>query len=184
MVPYCQLTLAPSAETLTVARIVSAPELQVGLTQIAQMAVELDSIDRRPHSFQRSSLVQTVVPRLREARLDLLQSVGDRLRARISAERSELRELLGQALRLDFEIAGREKELATQPDDPGGMVQRRTRPQVEEDEELWPFQGEYWRDELGSYRFQLGRRCPRPASPAQPVAGPKPVAPKVRAAVP
>jgi hypothetical protein len=168
-----------------VARIAAAPELQVGLAQVAQMAIELDSIDRRPPSFQRSALAQAAVPRLREARLDLLQSVGDRLRARIAVERSELRELLGQALRLDFEIAGREKELAAQPSDQGAIVQRRKRPQVDEDEELWPFQGEYWRDELGSYRFQLGKRCARPAAaPPHQVEAPRPVAPKVGAAVP
>jgi len=31
---------------------------------------------------------------------------------------------------------------------------------------MWPFQGEYWRDELGSYRFHLGDHCVRPATPA------------------
>jgi len=49
---------------------------------------------------------------------------------------------------------------------------------VGDDEELWPFQGEYWRDELGSYRYQLGRRCKRPRTPAptasQPSASPPP----------
>jgi hypothetical protein len=78
-------------------------------------------------------------------------------------ERSELRELLGQALRLDFEIAGREKELAQTPEDGSEPVaQRRTPPVVDEDEVLWPFEGEYWRDELGSYRFQLGQKCAKP----------------------
>jgi len=44
-------------------------------------------------------------------------------------------------------------------------VQKKAPPSVDEDEILWPFEGEYWRDELGSYRFQLGQKCgtPRPA---------------------
>jgi len=84
-------------------------------------------------------------------------------RSAVADERGELRELLGQSLRLDFEIAGREKELAAAPPAESSVSQRRPPAQIEDDEELWPFQGEYWRDELGSYRFHLGDRCVRPA---------------------
>jgi hypothetical protein len=133
------------------------------------MAQELDSIDRRP-GFQSTALARATLPKLREARLDLLQSVGERVRSRLALERGELRELLGQGLRLDFEIAGREKEIAEERDDTAQPVaQRRTPPTVDEDEVLWPFEGEYWRDELGSYRYQLGEKCAKPRSaPAKP----------------
>jgi hypothetical protein len=157
------LAVFPEAARDEVARVISAPELKAGLAQVAQMAQELDSLDRRPQAFQRTALSQAALPRLREARLDLLQSVGDRVRSRLAMERGELRELLGQGLRLDFEIAGREKELAQAPEGgPEPVAQRRTPPVVDEDEVLWPFEGEYWRDELGSYRFQLGQKCARP----------------------
>ncbi|MFL5365240.1 MAG: tetratricopeptide repeat protein [Myxococcales bacterium] len=164
------LAAFPEAARDEVARVISAPELKTGFAQIAQIAQELDSIDRRP-SFQRTALARAALPKLREARLDLLQSVGDRVRSRLSLERGELRELLGQGLRLDFEIAGREKEIAETPDGAvAPAAQHRTPPTVDEDEVLWPFEGEYWRDELGSYRYQLGEKCakPRPA-PAKPV---------------
>jgi len=164
------LAAFPEASRDEVARVISSPELTTGLVQVSQMAQELDSIDHRPQTFQRTALAQAAVPRLREARLDLLQSVGDRLRSRLLMERGELRELLGQGLRLDFEIAGREKELAQAPEDASAPVaQRKTPPTVDEDELLWPFEGEYWRDELGSYRFQLGEKCARPRpAPARP----------------
>src|SRR4051812_11661602 len=164
------LAAFPEASRDEVARVISAPELTTGLAQVSQIAQELDSIDRRP-SFQRTALARAALPKLREARLDLLQSVGDRVRSRLSLERGELRELLGQGLRLDFEIAGREKEIAETPDGAvAPAAQHRTPPTVDEDEVLWPFEGEYWRDELGSYRYQLGEKCakPRPA-PAKPV---------------
>jgi tetratricopeptide (TPR) repeat protein len=164
------LAAFPEAARDEVARVISAPELKTGFAQIAQIAQELDSIDHRP-SFQRTALARAALPKLREARLDLLQSVGARVRSRLSLERGELRELLGQGLRLDFEIAGREKEIAETPDGAvAPAAQHRTPPTVDEDEVLWPFEGEYWRDELGSYRYQLGEKCakPRPA-PAKPV---------------
>jgi hypothetical protein len=176
-------TQIPPAARDEVARIAAAPELHVGMTQVAQMTVELDSIEARPAAFQRSAFALAAVPRLRAARLDLLQSVGERLRARIDSERAELRELVGQALRLDFEIAGREKEIAAEPSEGKPVVQRRTRPQLDDDEELWPFEGEYWRDELGSYRFQLGRRCAPAKKPGtEQVLVPAPAKPQVGAA--
>jgi hypothetical protein len=166
----------PESARDEVARIASAPELQVGISQVVQIAQELDSIDRRPATFARSLLAQAALPRLREARLDLIQSVGDRVRSRVAMERAELRELLGQALRLDFEISGREKELAASPAAGSPAASERRAPlQVDEDELLWPFEGEYWRDELGSYQIQLGRRCPRPrgVSPQEAQTAPK-----------
>jgi hypothetical protein len=154
----------PEAARDEVARVISAPELKTGFAQVAQMAQELDSIDRRA-GFQSTALARRTLPKLREARLDLLQSVGERVRSRLALERGELRELLGQALRLDFEIAGREKEIAEEPDGTARPVaQRRTPPTIDEDEVLWPFEGEYWRDELGSYRYQLGEKCAKPRS--------------------
>ena len=125
-------------------------------------------MDHRGIELRSSALALLVVPHVREARIDLLQRTAERARTALAMERSELRELLGQALRLDFEIAGREKELAAKPQQNVAPAPRRPRTQVDDDEELWPFQGEYWRDELGSYRFQLSDRCARlPKTPPQ-----------------
>src|SRR6267143_6196093 len=148
-----------------VARLLSTPELSLSLRQVAAMEAELDSMDRRGPAFRGSALASAVMPQVRSARVDLLQRTGDRARSALADERGELRELLAQSLRLDFEIAGREKELAAAPFPARSASQRRPPAQVEDDEELWPFQGEYWRDELGSYRFHLGDRCVRPATP-------------------
>jgi hypothetical protein len=146
-----------------VARLLGTPELALSLRQVTALSAELDSVDRRSAAFRGSALASAVVPQVRSARLDLLQRAGERARSAVADERGELRELLGQSLRLDFEIAGREKELAAAPPAESSVSQRRPPAQVEDDEELWPFQGEYWRDELGSYRFHLGDRCVRPA---------------------
>ena len=32
---------------------------------------------------------------------------------------------------------------------------------VDEEHQMWPFDGEYWRDELGFYRQQVTPRCGR-----------------------
>jgi hypothetical protein len=160
--PQELLARLPEQARAEVARLLSAPELVLSVRQVGTMGAELDSIDRRSAAFRSSSLASEVVPRVREARLDLLQRTGDRARSALSNERGELRELLGQSLRLDFEIAGREKELAEEAPSVSSASPARPAADVDDDEEMWPFQGEYWRDELGSYRFHLGARCVRP----------------------
>ena len=169
----------PAAAREEVARIEQASDLRGALAAAAQLAQEIDSIDRRRDAFRASDLVARVAPLARQARARLLERAGRRLMTRLDHERATLRELLGQSLRLSYEIAGREKELATSGPDAALSAQpHRDPPQVGDDEELWPFQGEYWRDELGSYRYQLGRRCKRPRTPAptasQPSASPPP----------
>ena len=169
------LARLPEPARAEVARLFGTKELSLSLRQVAAMGAELDSMDRRGSTFRGSALASAVVPQVRAARLDLLQRAGERARSAVAGERGELRELLGQSLRLDFEIAGREKELAAAPPAASSAPERRPRAQVEDDEEQWPFQGEYWRDELGSYRFHLGDRCVRPAPVQQaqiPASGP------------
>jgi len=171
----------PATAREEVARLEQGGDLRGALAAAAQLAQEIDSIDRRPDPFRASPLVARLAPLARHARARLLETAGRRLIARLDHERATLRELLGQSLRLSYEIAGREKELATSGPDGALIAQpHRDLPQVSDDEELWPFQGEYWRDELGSYRYQLGRRCKRPRTPAptasQPSASPPPAA--------
>src|SRR5438105_1962514 len=140
----------PAEAREEVARIEQASDLRGALAAAAQLAQEIDSIDRRRDAFRASDLVARVAPLARQARARLLETAGRRLMTRLDHERATLRELLGQSLRLSYEIAGREKELATSGPDAALSAQpHRDPPQVGDDEELWPFQGEYWRDELG-----------------------------------
>jgi len=158
--------MIPAAARAEVARLEQAGDLRGALATAAQLAQEIDSIDRRPDPFRRSALIARVAPLARKARAQLLETAGRKLLARLDAERVALRELIGQSLRLSYEIAGREKELAGAAPDAALIAQpHRDPPPVADDEELWPFQGEYWRDELGSYRYQLGQRCRRPRTP-------------------
>ena len=158
--------IIPAAAREEVARLEQAGDLRDAVATASQLAQEIDSIDRRPDPFRTSALIARVAPLARKARAQLLEIAGRRLLARLDAERVALRELIGQSLRLSYEIAGREKELAGAAPDAALIAQpHKDLPEVADDEELWPFQGEYWRDELGSYRYQLGQRCRRPRTP-------------------
>ena len=162
----------PAGAREEVGRVEQERDLLEATQAAVQLAQEIDSLDRRPNVFRNSALITRLTPRLRQARIALLESAGRKLLSRLGQERSELRELLGQTLRLSYEIAGREKELAASGGD-GLTNTHREPPHVDDDEELWPFQGEYWRDELGSYRYQLGRRCAKPRAAPQTASSPQ-----------
>lgn len=166
----------PEAAREEVAVLEQAEDLAGAVAAARQLAEEIDSIDRRPEPFRDSALIAVVAPRAREARIALLDAAGRRFIARVAQERAELRELLGQSLRLSYEIAGREKELLAAPEAPLAAKERLPPPHVGDDEELWPFQGEYWRDELGGYEYRLGRRCKKARPPPQ-TAEPSPAPP-------
>lgn len=161
-----------------VSRLLLAPQLVAQGRAASELAAELDSFDGRSPQFRSSALARALLPELRAARLSMLDGAGRRVRARLVSARGELRELLGQSLRLSYEIAGREMELAREGAAGVARTPRapRSLPQVDDDEELWPFQGEYWRDELGSYQFTLGEHCRRaaPGVPAQSASLPAP----------
>jgi hypothetical protein len=146
-------------------RIEQSPDVAAEMNAAAQLAREIDSLDQKP--FRRSDLVTRLSPAARDARLLLLDDAARKFVARLDGERAQLRELLGQSLRISYEIAGREKELANDPGGGAPAVVHNERQQVEDDEENWPFDGEYWRDELGNYRYQLGRKCKKPRAPPQ-----------------
>ena len=170
------LQVLPQAAREEVARLEQENDVQGAAKAAAQLAQEIDSLDRRPASFRSSALVTRVAPLAQKARLALLDAAGRKLVSRLRQERLQLRELLGQALRLSYEISGKEKALAGDPSQ--GLVRTpRTRPQVADDEEEWPFEGEYWRDELGNYRYQLGRRCKKPRAPVVLASSTQPAAP-------
>ena len=151
----------PQSARAEVARLAQEPDLRDTAQAAAQLSQELDSIDKRTPAFRNGLLVRAAGPAARAARLQLMDASGKKLVSRLQAERRELRELLSQSLRLSYEIAGREKEQAVSPAQAQLTQAHREPQQIEDGEELWPFEGEYWRDELGSYRFQLGQRCQR-----------------------
>lgn len=153
-----------------VLRVEQSPDIVASIEAAAQLAREIDSLDQKP--FRTTELVSVLSPIARDARLAYLGGAGRKLIYRLGSERAQLRELLGQSLRISYEIAGREKEIAASPDGQYSAVVKNDRLPVADDEENWPFDGEYWRDELGNYRYQLGRKCKKPRTPAQTAKGP------------
>jgi hypothetical protein len=100
-------------------------------------------------------------------RAELVTLAGTLLRDKLQSERQFLSDLKSKLFRIQFQIIKREKEtleasLSNQSQTVSlGDYNFTT---ATDDERLfWPFEGEYWRDELGTYQYTLTKGC-RPPS--------------------
>jgi hypothetical protein len=117
---------------------------------------------RRPE-FRQAALGKEILDRLRAERSALVDEAGARTRAKLEYERDQLRQLLAQALRIQIEVSRKEREALE------GSIARGSQVEVVRDikyshavsdEHLyWPYQGEFWRDELGTYSYTLTKGC-------------------------
>jgi tetratricopeptide (TPR) repeat protein len=117
-----------------------------------------------PAEFQNSSLGSRIAQDISIARSFAVEQTGDLARGRYNRLIEELGELMNQIDTVELEIATYQRgELSQEMQEQQTEVARSGGLNVEVDEEhqMWPFDGEYWRDELGFYRQQVTSQCGR-----------------------
>jgi tetratricopeptide (TPR) repeat protein len=94
-----------------------------------------------------------------------VDNTGNLVRARYERLLAEIHDFLNQGTRVEIEIL---KALRGELDIEIAAEQEVTGPTIEEqkiksdaEHQLWPFEGEFWRDELGYYRQPITNRCGR-----------------------
>ncbi len=93
----------------------------------------------------------------------LVQSAGKFIKGRLANVAATLTGFEGQAEIVRLETSSSEKDLLERNDDPASRLgkQELLRPDVpDETYEYWAFQGEWWPDELGYYKYTLKNACP------------------------
>jgi hypothetical protein len=92
-------------------------------------------------------------------------------RKRIERLVGEMAALHTRVIKIKFEILEGEKK---QEEDDLRAEQSKARDRkardivtitVDDEHQFWPFTGEYWRDELGYYRYKLVNKCGRTGAP-------------------
>jgi tetratricopeptide (TPR) repeat protein len=114
-------------------------------------------------AFRGSLLARDLRDQLQRERTRLVEEAGARTRAKLESERDSLRDLLQQALRIKIEVARREREaleVALNRGEPVEVVRNyRYSVAVSDEHVYWPYDGEFWRDELGTYTYTLTKGC-------------------------
>ncbi len=130
---------------------------------VQEVESEIDKLRGSPSVLSRSGLASQMLGELQDLRSDLIEKAGLMASAKLYAEMEALKELIGQGLRIRFETTAREREFLEEQLQAGGrldVIREYAYSVAVSDEELyWPYDGEYWRDELGNYQYTLTRGC-------------------------
>lgn len=134
------------------------------LEYVRLLEAEEARLNQSPQEFQGSSLGSRILQDIFVAKSFAVDQTGDLARGRYNRLINELLELMNQVDTVELEIATYQRgqlsqemqEQQTQVARSGGLEV-----QVDEEHQMWPFDGEYWRDELGFYRQQVTSQCGR-----------------------
>jgi tetratricopeptide (TPR) repeat protein len=134
---------------------------------ISEIDEEKNQLSALGGSFGGGALQTALQKSLDDRRAALVSGGGDLLREKLLTERKFLEELTAKLVRIKFEIAKMEKaELEASMTDQNQAVAisgYNFTAATDDERTFWPFDGEYWRDELGTYQYTLTRGC-RPPS--------------------
>ncbi|NJK89467.1 MAG: hypothetical protein HC923_08740 [Myxococcales bacterium] len=159
--------IAPSAEDAEKSILAQILQLALADPDLARVARSLEEVRREKAQAQvaglRPSTASALDGILSNEMSDLEERAGRAVERRLREERENIKSLLQQAVRIDIETARSEqeriesrlREVQSRPKD-----SKQTFVEWTDDEKLvWPFEGEYWRDELGTYELTLARSC-------------------------
>jgi tetratricopeptide (TPR) repeat protein len=129
----------------------------------------LEEEDKRfkqsPPTFQSSSIGQQVGDALKLARDLAVRQAGELALSRYQRNVDELNEHLRDGEKILIDITAAQRNLLDEKISTGQVsaAESKTFGDVKPDEEhvIWPFDGEYWRDELGFYRQRVISACGR-----------------------
>ena len=129
---------------------------------IIELENELDGMKTHP-SLNNTELARNLQDILKKQRAALIQKAGLMAKAKLEQEQAELRTLLANGERIKFETTTKEKEFLEEQLQAGGrraiIKKYKYSVAVNDDQLYWPFQGEFWRDELGTYQYTLTKGC-------------------------
>jgi tetratricopeptide (TPR) repeat protein len=143
-------------------------DLKKTVESITELEAEIDSFGAKSDSFKYSGLAKSLIESMKAQREQLIKKAGIMAKGKLDFENGQLKTLRANGLRIKFETTDREKEFLQELLQAGGQKQvvkdYKYTVAVSDDQLYWPYVGEYWRDELGTYQYTLTKGCIERAS--------------------
>ncbi|MGD8608833.1 MAG: hypothetical protein PVH21_16160 [Myxococcales bacterium] len=134
------------------------------LEYVSLLDQEEEKLSNSSDAFRSSAVGEKILQDVALAKSFAVDQAGDLARGRYQRLIRELQDLSNQVDTVELEIAtfrrGQidqelQQQMSLAKQSRGGDVN------VDEEHQLWPFDGEWWRDELGFYRQQVTNLCTR-----------------------
>jgi hypothetical protein len=147
-----------------VASALSDRSVLANLEYVALLEQEEKNLQKSPGQFRNSSLGARILQDILVAKSFAIDQAGEIAKARYQRLVAEMQDLSNQIDTVEIEVlnyergqlaAALQQQMTAAAESTGGEVF------VSSEHNVWPFRGEYWRDELGYYRQQVTYRCGR-----------------------
>jgi hypothetical protein len=130
---------------------------------VDELQKELDMLEKAESSWKSTSIAIEVQQELNVQKSLAEADAGSLARERITRQVEELRELSrdGRKIRIET-LNNKAGEISAAAR--GEQISGSNRPEpidVDDEHFMWKFNGEYWKDELGYYRFKIQSKCPK-----------------------
>jgi hypothetical protein len=139
-------------------------QLLRGLQYVHLLDEENGRFTKAPQSFKDAKVADLVKDSIHDARELAIRNAGDLARGRYERNLADLNEQLrnGQKILIDITAAQRNQlDQAIQGSQTTVEESKANIVKPDDEHVIWPFNGEYWRDELGFYRQTITSRCGR-----------------------
>jgi hypothetical protein len=128
----------------------------------------LDEEDARfkkaPATFRDAKVADLVKDSVHDARELAIRNAGDLARGRYERNLSDLNEQLRNGQKILIDITAAQRNQLDEAMQGAQVTQEESKANIvrpDEEHVIWPFDGEYWRDELGFYRQTITSKCGR-----------------------
>src|SRR5262252_7910532 len=144
---------------------------------VEELDRELKQHDKAEPAWKSTNIAQTVFADLTLQRSLAVNEAGDLARRRVIRLTDELSQLIKRVIKIEYEILQGEKGaleqevIQEQQIIKGAKGRRPDEIRVDDEHNIWPFTGEYWRDELGYYRVRIANKCKNAAPEGAPSTG-------------
>jgi hypothetical protein len=119
---------------------------------------------KSPSSFRDSKVADMVKDAAHDARELAIRNAGDLARARYERNLADLNEQLRNGQKILIDITAAQRNQLDQAIQGAQVTVEESKVNIvkpDEEHVIWPFNGEYWRDELGFYRQTMTSKCGR-----------------------
>ncbi|MFH1438596.1 MAG: hypothetical protein ABIJ56_23005 [Pseudomonadota bacterium] len=122
-------------------------------------------LSKMPPEFRNASIGIRILQDIAAAKSVAVDNAGNLARSRFERLLMDLQDLLNQATAIQIEILnalrGELKQEIMNELEISAPSEKAKKPKTDSEHQIWPFFGEYWRDELGYYRQVIVSRCGR-----------------------
>lgn len=125
------------------------------LAYVDELEREQQQLQDSSSAFKGAGIGERVTEDLDLALSAAREATGAETRVRLTGEIKEIKDLNKEMIKVEYEILEKRKQQGALENNPA----KPTRAKIDGEHEIYKYNGEYWQDELGYYRYKVTNLC-------------------------